>query len=34
MNKTFVVSVSNQAQASYNAWGLDPVWDDYIYYAS
>ena len=33
MDKIFVLSVSNQAQATYDAWGLDSAWDDYIYYA-
>ena len=33
MNQNSVITVSNEAQAVYNAWSLDPVWDDYIYYA-
>ena len=33
MKADAVVAVSDQSQAIYDAWSLDPVWSDYVYYA-
>ena len=27
------ITITAEQQATYNAWALDPTWDDYVYYA-